>query len=290
MPRARSPNRALALRLWLESGGKRELKDIAAQIGVSPELVRKWKHTDRWNAESEKVTLPNDNEKINSNVTKRETKRKRGGQPGNKNAVGNPGGGAPVGNTNALVHGGYSPVYWDTLTDEEKALLSNSDKDSETLLLEEINLLSIRERRIMLRIQKLTGLDERAKGGMGQAVASVIRSEDKREFDAPEDKELYDIRQRAKIESGDILPGRKYKLMTRTEPTYDIIHRLEEALTRCQAQKQRCIQTLVNLRVKQNDGAKGEISADTRREVEEMIRQIGIETGRGDSSPADSSG
>jgi uncharacterized protein YjcR len=29
-------------------------------------------------------------------------KRKRGGQPGNKNAVGNRGGGAPLGNKNAL--------------------------------------------------------------------------------------------------------------------------------------------------------------------------------------------
>jgi hypothetical protein len=34
-------------------------------------------------------------------------KRKRGGQPGNKNAIGNRGGGAPVGNTNAQKHGLY---------------------------------------------------------------------------------------------------------------------------------------------------------------------------------------
>jgi hypothetical protein len=34
-------------------------------------------------------------------------KRKRGGQPGNKNAVGNQGGGAPIGNTNAQKHGLY---------------------------------------------------------------------------------------------------------------------------------------------------------------------------------------
>ena len=34
-------------------------------------------------------------------------KRKRGGQPGNKNAVGNKGG-APYGNINAWKHGGYA--------------------------------------------------------------------------------------------------------------------------------------------------------------------------------------
>jgi hypothetical protein len=32
-------------------------------------------------------------------------KRKRGGQPSNKNAVGNKGGGAPLGNKNARKHG-----------------------------------------------------------------------------------------------------------------------------------------------------------------------------------------
>ena len=40
-------------------------------------------------------------------------KRKRGGQPGNKNAVGNRGGGAPYGNTNAVTHGAYST--WEIL-------------------------------------------------------------------------------------------------------------------------------------------------------------------------------
>ena len=36
-------------------------------------------------------------------------KRKRGGQPGNKNAEGNKGG-APYGNMNAWKHGGYAVV------------------------------------------------------------------------------------------------------------------------------------------------------------------------------------
>lgn len=38
------------------------------------------------------------------------TKRKRGGQPGNKNAVGNRGG-APFGNQNAVTHGGYRKAH-----------------------------------------------------------------------------------------------------------------------------------------------------------------------------------
>ncbi len=37
-------------------------------------------------------------------------KRKRGGQPGNKNAVGNRGG-APYGNKNSVTHGGYRKAH-----------------------------------------------------------------------------------------------------------------------------------------------------------------------------------
>lgn len=254
MPRARSPNRERAFQLWKKSDGKRELKDIAAELGVSPEQVRKWKHADNWNAKIEKVTLP----KGKGNVTK----RKRGGQPGNKNAVGNSGGGAPKGSANALKHGGYSPVYWDTLTDEEKALLDSEDKDSETLLREEIALLSIRERRILERIRKISEFDEQMPNGMGQVVAGIIRSEDKRDFDSPEDKALFETIQRSKIESGKLLPGRKYNVTTRTEATYDVVHRLEEALTRCQAQRQRCVQSLIELQKlaasEDEDNAQGE--------------------------------
>ena len=233
MPRARSPNREFAFQLWAESGGKRKLTDIAAEIGVTPEQVRKWKSADAW----EKRTLPIGK----GNVTNRVPKRKRGGQPQNRNAVGNAGGSAPVQNSNARIHGGYSPVYWDTLTDEEKALLDTEKPDSETLLREEIDLLSIRERRIMARIREYS----EAKGG--QLLESVTRNEDKREFDSPEDKKLYEATQRAKIESGNLLPGRKYNVTTRTEAAYYVIHRLEEALTRCQAQKQKCIRNLMEL-------------------------------------------
>ena len=137
MPKAQSPNRQLAYQLWAESGGKRKLEDIAAQIGVTPELMRKWKSVDGW----EKVTLP----KKNGNVTNPVPKRKRGAPCGNQNGIGNSGG-APIGNANALIHGGYSPVYLDTLTDEERAFITGEKLDPETLLQEEILLLSMAQR------------------------------------------------------------------------------------------------------------------------------------------------
>lgn len=48
MPRARSPERDLAYQLWLNSGKQKKLKEIAAELGVSEDLVSKWKRQDKW--------------------------------------------------------------------------------------------------------------------------------------------------------------------------------------------------------------------------------------------------
>ena len=71
MPRTRSPKRDQAYKIWLDSDGSKKLKDIAAELEVSETQIRKWKNQDKWNSN---VT------NLNSNVTK----RKHGGQPGNK--------------------------------------------------------------------------------------------------------------------------------------------------------------------------------------------------------------
>lgn len=73
MPRARSPKRDEAYRIWLDSGGKKKLKDIASDLGVSETQIRKWKNLDQWNG--------NVTNQSKGNVTK----RKRGGQPSNHN-------------------------------------------------------------------------------------------------------------------------------------------------------------------------------------------------------------
>ncbi len=66
------------------------LKDVAEKLNVPASTVRRWKSTYKWGSErSEKIT----------------SVRKRGGQPNNKNASGNTGGGAPKRNTNAVKHG-----------------------------------------------------------------------------------------------------------------------------------------------------------------------------------------
>ena len=124
MARPRSPNRDKACELWLESGKKRPLKDIAAELKVSEEQIRKWKNQDKW----DKVTLPN----AKSNVTNR-----KGGQPGNKNAVGH-GGTGPPGNKNAVTTGEFETLFFDTLEDDERLLIGMIQPDKEKLLLQEI--------------------------------------------------------------------------------------------------------------------------------------------------------
>lgn len=67
MPRARSPKRDEAYRIWLSSGKEKTLKEIAAELGVSETQVRKWKNQDKWNSN---VTNPNGNvTNPKSNVT-----------------------------------------------------------------------------------------------------------------------------------------------------------------------------------------------------------------------------
>lgn len=87
MSRPRSTNRTEALKIWIKSGRTKPLNEIAIELGVSDSLIRKWKFLDKWDE------IP--------------MKRPRGAPKGNQNAVGNKGGGAPVGNTNALKHGLY---------------------------------------------------------------------------------------------------------------------------------------------------------------------------------------
>ncbi|MDQ0816059.1 uncharacterized protein YjcR [Bacillus pumilus] len=96
MARARNPNRDKAFQLWKESDGSRLLKDIAGELGVTANTIRKWKANDKWDEEF-KGSAPID--KGSAPI--------RGAPKGNKNAVGNSGG-APARNQNAKTHGFYS--------------------------------------------------------------------------------------------------------------------------------------------------------------------------------------
>ena len=257
MARARSPDSIEAEKLYHEGI---PLIEIAQKLGVPDGTVRRWKSTQNW-----------DGKKPNArNEKKPNARKKRGGQPGNKNAKGH-GGTGPPGNQNALKHGGYSQIFWDTLDEEEQELIESMEKDPEKLLEDEISLLTVRERRIMKRIEHFKNL----KGGL--AVSSVIRSEDKRQFDSEEDKVIYNQKVEQKVKSGERLPGHTYHVTNTTEATYDIIHRLEEALSRCQDQKRRAIEALSRMRIDRGETGKSSVVDDWITAVMEADQDTEVE-------------
>lgn len=87
---ARAPDERYNEAYRLFRSGKK-LIEIANQLNLPEGTVRRWKSTHKWDSER------SDNKSERS-------ERKRGGQPGNKNAVGNDGG-APQRNDNAVKHG-----------------------------------------------------------------------------------------------------------------------------------------------------------------------------------------
>ncbi|MBT2156275.1 small subunit of terminase [Enterococcus faecalis] len=144
MARKRDPRRDEAKKIWLDSGGKKVLKELASELNVSDSQIRKWKSVDKWAEE-----LKGNVTKSNSNVTN------KGGAPsGNKNAKGNKGGSPPKGNKNAIKTGEYETIFADMLSDEEKDIYSNLNDDPFFILNDEIRLLKVRQFRMMKRIKE----------------------------------------------------------------------------------------------------------------------------------------
>lgn len=146
MARKRDPRRQHAKEIWLESDGKKLLKEIAQELGVSDSQIRKWKSIDKWSAE------------LKSNVTESKSNVTKAGAPlGNQNAKGNKGNSRaspPLRNKNALKTGEYETIFAGTLSDEEQEIYSGLSDDPLLILDEEIRLLKIRQLRMMNRIKE----------------------------------------------------------------------------------------------------------------------------------------
>lgn len=117
-----------------------KLVEIASQLNLPEGTVRRWKSTHKW-----------DNERSHRNS---ERSHKKGPPIGNKNAVGNDGG-APEKNKNAVKTGEFEALFFDALEEDEKQLIQMVQLDKEQLLLQEIQLLTVRERRMLKRIDAL---------------------------------------------------------------------------------------------------------------------------------------
>lgn len=228
MPRTRCPESIEAEELYHKG---MSLVEIAKKLGKPEGTVRRWKSTQAWDGNKKKQSERSGKKKTNV--------RKCGAPKGNKNAQGH---GAPERNQNALKHGGYSDVYWDFLREGEEALL-NTPEDEEILLLEQIRLFNIRERRIMLAINKYMDVSS------GQYISGALKIEDKRVFKNTTEKSEYELIVKKKVMNEERLPGEKYNQQTTTQATIDLIARLEKELTSIQSKKTKAIDTLSKLHI-----------------------------------------
>lgn len=157
LAKERSPNRDLAFEMYKESKGEMLLKDIAAALDIKEGTIRAWKNRDKWD-EAIGVTLQKkkSNVKKECNVTnkKKETKSTKTkkykmtkesyplqARPNNKNAVST---------------GEYEKILFDTMDDSELELIKNIQQNKVDLLIKEIQLLTVRERRMLKRIKDLS--------------------------------------------------------------------------------------------------------------------------------------
>jgi len=162
MARARNPDRDKAFELFKEHNGNITNREIANILNVPERTISVWKIRDSWN------------EKVNCSTSKKEcstTKKKRGGQPGNKNAVGH---GAPPKNKNAEKHGFFSKY----LPEETMNIIQEiQEKDPLDILWDNIQIqyaAIIRAQRIMHVTSKDEMIKElkKKKGYQSETVAS----------------------------------------------------------------------------------------------------------------------
>ena len=235
MSDARAPNYELAYEDY-QKGMK--YKEIAKKYGVTLNTVKSWKTRCKW-SKGMKKGVHTKSEKVCT---------QKGGQPGNKNAVGNPGGAAPVQNKNAIKTGEFEALFFDALDPEERQLIGLVRPDKEALLLQEIQLLTVRERRMLKRIESIRMAAEDCEKEKAIGMTAV-----------------------------------KYRTGMEKEKTTDLveytgalgqIQSIEDALTRVQARRQRAIDSLHRMGCD-----------DARMELELLRLELEVATKGGNSEP-----
>ena len=203
---ARAPDARMeqARDLFLEG---KKLIEISDLLKIPEGTIRSWKNRYDW----DNATL----QKKKRNVAK-----KKGGQPGNKNAAGNRGGSAPGKNKNAVTTGEFETLLFDCLNLEEQRLVQAVPEDKQALLMQEIQLLTVRERRMLKRIELLrNAANEENKLAAGETGMTAVGHKKGLE----NDKETDLLEYRGKLGQ---------------------IQNIEDALTRVQARKQAAIDAL----------------------------------------------
>lgn len=170
------------------------------------------------------------------------TRNKSNAQMGNKNAVGNKGGHGTENNKNAVTTGEYEKIYQDVLDQEELEIYNSFEVlDKEQLLINDYKILTIREKRMLTRIQTL-----KQKGK--DMTINYIRNK------------------KSKFET---------ETITDAEPTLNMIQKIEDGLTRVQEAKRKCLESLAKINSNEDDRTLNVNLLNTNPLLESINRQLG---------------
>lgn len=185
------------------------------------------------------ITLPELRSIIRTNkLTRSRSEIKKG----NTNSIGNKGGHAPEGNKNSVVTGEYENIYKDVLGPEELELYEKiKTDDREQLLIEEYKILTIREQRMLKRIQELK---QRGK----DMTINFIRNK----------------KSKSEVET-----------VTDAEPTLNMIQRIEDGLTRVQEAKRKVLESLAKLNTNEDNKTLNVNLLGSNPLLESINRQLG---------------
>ena len=169
------------------------------------------------------------------------TRTKSKAQIGSQNAIGNKGGHGTENNKNAVVTGEYEKIYKDVLENEELELYQTLEiNNKEEALISDYKILTIREKRMLKRIQDLK------QQGKDMTIDFIRKKNSKAETET----------------------------ITEAEPTINIIQRIEDGLTRVQEAKRKIIESLMKITEGDDKNINLNINGTTTL-LESINRQLG---------------
>lgn len=229
-------------------------KEIAEKYDITLSAVKSWATRD-W-----KLRKVATGKKKSCNQKGRSARSKA--QLGNQHAVGH---GAPLRNQNNLKHGLYAGVYWDVLSDDEKAMIKDMDfSDEEEQLQQQIAMLSVREYRLMKDLNRMRQIGQGGKSNnMGMMLYTVDRGEWKHEKQDEASGRVKNI-----LTEDEQKKGHSVHMSTTMVSATDTIVRFEAELTRVQKQKAKCIEQLNAIRTARKSDEKA--SEDKQSNTEEQ--------------------
>lgn len=210
-------------------------KKLAEETGISINTIKSWISREK-KKDAEKAAV-----KKSASKKKKDAPGtgKRGAPPGNQNAKGGRGGGAPFRNRNAEKHGAFSKIYYDAIDNDELSMIASMENDEESQLEFQLQLFTIRERRLMQRIKQYKDMEEVSKGLGVSSVSKAKETHMRLDVDGrpvldADQKPLYDTVSE--------------KTLTHTATIMSSIMTLEAELTKAQRAKTKAIDSLAKLR------------------------------------------